>query len=187
MSEKKSASPTRRAACSVHTAFVRERFPLRGLASLERVEDAGGFETTAQEKSVIIRNQSLLRSCRTAGPCALCGKQCKKRESHHIFARGLGGGNTLDIKINLLAVGSTRHRECHCHSLVDTKEGRIRCIRIVAEREKCLPQQIEEAINFIRYLDKSASRYAIQEGLIGLSEAAKRIAARELDEAGKLT
>ena len=135
---------------------------------------------------MIIKNPSLLASCRSKGRCALCGKYCNRREGHHVLCRGMGGGSRLDVKIHLVCVGSTRTRECDCHSRIDTKEGRERCLRIVADREKCQVEDIEEALWVLIRLDGKASKYRITELVRALPEAVRKIVQRELSESGKL-
>lgn len=45
------------------------------------------------------------------GNCELCG--CSgPSDPHHLFERGMGGGNRLDIRINLMSLCRT------CHTLV---------------------------------------------------------------------
>ena len=56
----------------------------------------------------------------------------------------------------------------------------------MGEREKCGAGTVLAAIRFIQRLDKKASKYAIQEGLMLLSDQAAMLARRELVEAGKL-
>jgi hypothetical protein len=37
------------------------------------------------------------------------------REPHHVFAKGMGGGGRLDIRWNLVALGSSVLLDCRCH------------------------------------------------------------------------
>lgn len=103
------------------------------------------------------RNQSLLGTFRTAGPCEVCGKWCRVREPHHLACRGTGGGSTLDIRINLIAVGATRFWCCPCHNLIGsghiTKEA---VLEIVARREGLEPQTIVDRIHLLQRMDKDA-------------------------------
>lgn len=103
---------------------------------------------------MIVKDEKTLDLFRGPGKCELCGKVCKVREPHHIFCRGLGGGNRLDIACNLLALGSTKRFECECHSRVDTKAGRERCLQIVAKRERCEPSDVEAAVKFLQRFPK---------------------------------
>lgn len=127
-----------------------------------------------------IINKPLLRSYHSKGTCELCGKVCQKCEPHHIVARGMGGGRRLDVRCNLIRVGSSRHFQCQCHSLIDTKEGYRRCLEVSAKREGCKPEEIEAVLYFILNLDKQASKVRIVEQLVKLPEAVRRIVEREL-------
>ncbi len=85
--------------------------------------------------SVKIVDEALLREFRTAGLCELCKRYCKLREPHHIFARGMGGGGRLDVRYNLIALGSTAiFHPCH-GDIHAGKVSRDAVIEIVAARE----------------------------------------------------
>ena len=101
-----------------------------------------------------IVDEKTLDEFRTPGPCEMCGKSCKVREPHHVSAKGMGGGNRLDIRCNLVALGSTPNFECECHSRVDNAAGRERCIEIIAKREGCEPSEVEAVVNWFRSLPK---------------------------------
>ena len=133
-----------------------------------------------------IINESLLKEYRRAGECELCGKSCKKREPHHIVARGMGGGRRMDIRCNLMAVGSTRGGECHCHSLIETPNRYLLCLEKAAARDGCTADQLQSVHTFILRLDKDSSKVRIVEELCKLPEVPRRIAEKELREAGKL-
>ncbi len=137
---------------------------------------------------MIIRNPKLIRECRSKGRCDFCAKPCKKREGAHLVSRGAGGS---DLKCNLVCLGSSNEPisvSCRCHSLSHAGKPPTHqdLLSIIAKREKVTEAVIVEVGRFIYNLDKHASSYAIQEGLLKLSEAARKIATRELTEAGKL-
>src|ERR1700735_3886478 len=86
---------------------------------------------------IIPENLELFRG---PGRCSWCGKQCKNREPHHIFAKGMGGNKPPgDSRINLIALGATQSFECPCHTFIhsqhDPKEARIMLWKLVAARE----------------------------------------------------
>jgi hypothetical protein len=54
---------------------------------------------------VIIINDAVLALFRVPGYCDGCNRWCRERECHHVQAKGMGGGKTLDVAINILAVG----------------------------------------------------------------------------------
>jgi hypothetical protein len=96
---------------------------------------------------MVIIDESLLDEFRTAGPCEWCGKHCQAREPHHIFARGMGGGGRLDIRNNLVALGSSRWFECSCHQAAHAGViSRLQLLAVVGHREQCLVADIEEEV-----------------------------------------
>lgn len=102
-----------------------------------------------------ILDEALLDEFRTVGRCDVCGRSCLFREPHHIWARGMGGGGRLDVRINLLAVGQSRTYQCFCHGLIHN--GAIKrddLLLIVARREKTTPGAIRDEINRLRRLDR---------------------------------
>ncbi len=103
---------------------------------------------------MIIRDEKLLDLFRGPGACELCGKGCMKREPHHVIAKGMGGGRRLDIRINIVGVGSSPGMECQCHNNADTAAEKARCLRVIAEREMTTVEAIERATAFILDLDK---------------------------------
>lgn len=136
---------------------------------------------------MIIKDEDALDQFRGSGICELCGKRCRNTEPHHVVAKGMGGGSRLDIRLNLVRCGSTPNFECECHGQVDTKEGKERCLRIIAEREGTTPEVIETVVNFIRYqLDNHDSQERIREKVESLEGDVRRFATEALKEAGKL-
>ncbi len=95
----------------------------------------------------IIDNR-LLAEFRSAGPCEVCAKWCRKREAHHIHTRGAG---RLDVRINLIALGSTEQRQCACHRNA-ARIGRAAFLEIVARREQTTVDAIIEEIYRLRRL-----------------------------------
>ena len=96
---------------------------------------------------MIIINEDLLDQFRAAGPCEWCGKPCQRREPHHIFSRGLGGGGRLDIPCNLVALGSSLLWECACHQAAHAGSiSRLQLLLVVGHRECCLASDIEEEV-----------------------------------------
>ena len=133
-----------------------------------------------------IEDEKLLATFRGPGRCELCGKGCKSREPHHVTAKGMGGGKRLDIRLNILSVGSTPAFECECHTRIDTKAGQERCWRIISEREGVPVETIREVCSFILNLDKDSSPERIQAALADLSVLGGHFAEAALMEAGKL-
>lgn len=105
---------------------------------------------------MILRNDALLRAFQTPGPCEWCGKMCKQREAAHIFAKGMGGGHRLDIRINLLALGlgawAGRAAECSCHWGHHNGKSptRAQMLEVAAKREGTTPEAIEWAILILK-------------------------------------
>lgn len=93
------------------------------------------------------QKEATLDLFRTPGNCEWCGKLCRRREPHHLWAKGMGGGSRLDLRINLVALGSSRDFGCDCHT--QTHAGRITradLLAVVARRERCLQDEIEAVV-----------------------------------------
>jgi len=96
---------------------------------------------------MIVIDEELLDQFRAPGPCEWCDKLCQRREPHHIFARGLGGGGRLDIRCNLVALGSGILWECACHQAAHAgRISRLQLLLMVGQRECCLIADIEEEV-----------------------------------------
>lgn len=134
-----------------------------------------------------IKDDAMLDRFRGPGICELCGKFCRHTEPHHVIAKGMGGGRQLDIRINLIRVGSTPNFECQCHNNVDTKTGQEACWRVIAARENTTVNAIQDACYMILNLDKDASFDRILLKLAQLEDfKAYRLASRALIVAGVL-
>lgn len=101
-----------------------------------------------------IVNEQLLEEFRQAGKCEWCGNRCRVREPHHIHARGMGGGNRLDVRINLVALGSTLAFQCTCHTDHHNGERPLReeLLAVACAREKCLQRDAEKVLDFLALL-----------------------------------
>ncbi len=103
-----------------------------------------------------IVDELLLESFRAPGRCEYCGHYCQRREPHHIFSRGMGGGSRLDVRINLISlcpafVGQECHNQYHAGHI-------LRCdlLAIVAKREGRLQTDIEAEIYKLRRARKAS-------------------------------
>lgn len=94
-------------------------------------------------------DETILKSFRHAGPCSWCGKWSSRREVHHLWCRGMGGGSRLDIPINLISLGPWY--SCQCHALAQANQiTRDDLLALVAAREGLLQDQIVDEINRLR-------------------------------------
>ncbi len=97
---------------------------------------------------MIIIDEAMIAAYRLPGNCQWCGLFCSAREAHHLWARGIGGGSRLDIRINLIALGRTQPFPlCPCHGEIHA--GRIRredLLLVVAQRDGLLQDEIEMEI-----------------------------------------
>jgi len=102
-----------------------------------------------------IPDPEVLAEFRTPGPCENCGKLCKQREPAHIFP--VSGGR-LDIRINLVALGSSRPFPlCDCHASNHQRtNGKVltqqRMLEITSAREQTTPEAITAEVYRIRAL-----------------------------------
>ena len=121
---------------------------------------------------------------RAPGLCEVCRQGCTAREAHHLRAKGSGGAGRLDLRINLIATGSTLAWQCQCHTEIhDGKIPRNQLLEMVAAREKARPEDITAVLDLLRRLMKpSASELA--EAVHALTTDARLLAIRELQEAG---
>lgn len=96
---------------------------------------------------MIVVNETLLDEFRGPGPCEWCGKPCKRREPHHLWARGIGGGSRMDIRINLIALGHSETFQCGCHKRIHAGGlDRHQMIEVVAKRERTDPDLIQAVV-----------------------------------------
>ena len=82
------------------------------------------------------------------GRCELCQRFCKKREAHHLWHRT----PDITIRINWISVGSSKKPfACCCHFDIHNGEiPRSVIVFFVALREKCLPENITEILEWMR-------------------------------------
>ena len=127
-----------------------------------------------------ILNPALRKEFAAPGRCKICHCWCKKREGHHLWHRT----PEITIRINLIAVGSSRKPfTCCCHfDIHNGKIPRSRVLSIVAQREKCLPENIVEILQMMRKCVKPTTSQ-LEIALNGLSPPARAIALKELAEA----
>ena len=114
--------------------------------------------------------------CRKTGPC----------EAAHVFAKGMGGGKTMDIRCNLVALGHAFSCACHASNHAGHEPTHDDLLLVVAVRERVKQDDIIDMVHWLRRLDKSASREKIERALRELRGGARRLAIRELVEAGKI-
>lgn len=137
-----------------------------------------------------IINPQLRREYSEPGNCEFCGLWRRVREGHHLYAVGSGGGGRLDIRINMIALGSSQSgafMRCSCHGKIHNDLGELnpKALAIVAEREGTDPETIEAVIWFMQRLTKPTTNDLLA-GLETLPVAVKKLAERELKEAGEL-
>lgn len=102
-----------------------------------------------------IINRELLTEFALARDCEICGRKVNRCEAHHAVSfRGLGGGQRLDIRENLLSAC----RECHtkAHALAPGFE-RERLLEIIGKREQQEPADLQALIFALRRVSKDAS------------------------------
>lgn len=104
------------------------------------------------------------------GRCSWCGKICRQRENHHIFAKGMGGNKPPgDVRINLIALGSSKTLECPCHTIIHSdartspEEKRKIAIGIVAAREGSTFEVIEDALYALKREGKDSTEEMLEE------------------------
>jgi hypothetical protein len=105
-----------------------------------------------------IHTTKVLRTFRAPGYCEVCNLYCRKREPHHIRAKGMGGGGALNVPINLVSVGAVEklpdgraRLSCPCHKLIHAGKINIdELLTIVARREGAEPETVREVLDWMR-------------------------------------
>ena len=145
------------------------------------------MEGTQEERDVMkIIRPSLLKEFAAAGRCELCGEPCLVREAHHHIRKGIGNSSQMDVRINLLSVGSTLQWACQCHMrLHDGKIPNNVVLEKIAARERQKPDDVEDVLWWISRLDGKSSQARISAALDELGKSARALAVRELVAAGK--
>lgn len=120
---------------------------------------------------MIIEDEQVLNEFRGPGICEICRRQVRNREPHHIFTRGMGGANRLDIRINLLATCSPFSGGEDCHYRLhygDHEMTRGDLIAIVGSRERMNPDRIVDIITHLRRLvTKDTTQEQVNEIIYG--------------------
>lgn len=110
---------------------------------------------------MIVIDTPLLATFREAGPCEHCHRWSNPREPHHLHTRGFGGGQRVDIVINLMGLCLVCHRAFH--------DGNIpfdALLQIVAKREGVIDSLMDLLILQIRNAAKgSMSKAEIQKAI----------------------
>lgn len=91
-------------------------------------------------------DDDLLAEFRRSPRCEACGtKTPSGADPHHYFARGMGGGQRLDVRTNLVALCRLCHTQAHA--------GQIRretILDIIARRERTPANKILETLYRLR-------------------------------------
>jgi len=120
----------------------------------------------------------ILAEFRAPGVCELCHVACLQREPHHLWTRT----PEVSIRINLIATGHFYGIACQCHRLIhDGKIAKKGVLEVVAARERCIPEDITEVIEWMRRLVKPTELQLFM-ALSELSTSARKLAERELLE-----
>lgn len=101
-----------------------------------------------------IYDDDLLAEFRSVRECEWCHRPTPGGcEPHHLWAKGMGGGGQLDIRVNLCSLCILCHRAQHDGN----RPMHCDILAVVAAREKCYQSDIEKAIYELRRLSKWAS------------------------------
>jgi hypothetical protein len=90
-------------------------------------------------------DEPLLNEFRGPGVCEWCRRRVTRREPHHVYARGMGGGGRLDVRANLAALCAAFTGGDDCHDAAHA--GRItkdELIAVVARREGIQPGAVRD-------------------------------------------
>lgn len=105
-----------------------------------------------------IINEKLLDEFRGHGVCELCRRWVFRREPHHWIARGMGGANRLDVRINLIALCAAFSGGMDCHARHHNGDGpsREKLLAIISRRERMEPQAIMDELRRLQRLPKGS-------------------------------
>lgn len=133
---------------------------------------------------MIIKNAKLWSHFQEAGECEICGEYFAKCEPHHHLSRT----PELTIRCNLLRCGSSRPFPlCECHSRIEA--GKVPpnvVLEKIAAREKQKVDDIETVLFLFRRLIKPTQSQLVKAVNELAQESARKLAFREIDEAGIL-
>mgnify|MGYP001240423235 CR=1 FL=1 len=109
--------------------------------------------------------------------CRHCGRR-RSTDPHHLFGRGLAGGNRLDVRFNLVSLC----RECHTERHLGNEPTHETLLLYVAHRHNCLQDDLIAAHRWLKNLDKHSSPERIEEKLLELKPASRRLAREAMEE-----
>lgn len=128
---------------------------------------------------MIVKNQKLLDEHKQVGRCLWCNRYFSSLDPAHIFARGMGGGGRLDLRINVCSLC----RECHTFHHSGHEPTRESLLAMVAKREACLQDDVERVIHLYLRLPKGITdEWAREVFAMELSNRSLAIALREWEE-----
>jgi HNH endonuclease len=99
-----------------------------------------------------IEDKGLLREFGLKKRCEFCHQPPRRGtllDAHHLFARGMGGGGRLDIRVNLVALCRSCHTDTHAGHII-----RAALLAIVAQREGVMQDDIVTEIARLRRADR---------------------------------
>lgn len=139
---------------------------------------------------MILPHKPTLAKFRLPGPCRHCGR-VGKREAAHVIPVGRGGGNRLDVSINLVSLGLghwSGQGVCRCHALHhDGHEPTAMELRLYAAAAAgALQDDVKTVCDWILRQCKYASDERLLDGMRELNDAQRVLCVRTLVEAGKL-
>lgn len=92
---------------------------------------------------MIVKDEALLQEFREKCRCECCGEWCPGgTDAAHVFARGMGGGGRMDVRINLVSLKRAHHRSHHDGG----KPTRADLLKIVAKREGLSVDELREKL-----------------------------------------
>lgn len=133
-----------------------------------------------------IDNEPLLRELRASPRCLWCRKTVRRIEVDHVFPRGRGSAFRLDIRVNLapLCGAFSGGEDCHQRK----SDGHIAVfdlLAMIAQRERCLQDEIEAVIYLLRRLPKDARPWQVAREIADWSTGSRALLARTLAECNK--
>ncbi len=104
-----------------------------------------------KNRGVLPDDEGLLDEFRGPGRCEFCRRWCVAREAAHIVTRGFGGWSRMDIRINLVSLGSAYECGCHYHAHQGGRPTITDLLVIVAAREGRTPVDVQDELNMLKW------------------------------------
>ena len=103
-----------------------------------------------------VTDKEILKLFRGPGRCGYCNRWCREREAAHLYARQMSGGSTLNVRLNLIALGGPFDCACHVESHAGREPTLIDLLAKVAARENMLQDELKRILLLFKRAPKDS-------------------------------